>query len=238
MIIFPALDLKDGNCVRLVQGDFDRKQIFSEDPIAIGLKWQSQGAKYLHLVDLGGALTGIPENKAVIKKIIKTLNIPVQVGGGIRSMVYADELISAGAARIILGTSALSDSTFVKNVLEKYQERVAVSIDAKDGFAAVKGWTEVSAVKASDLANLLKTYGLQTIVYTDIAKDGMMSGPNFKELAEMQQKTEIDIIASGGVSTPSDVERIAEMGLYGVIIGRALYTGDINLMDFKQKGSI
>jgi len=237
MIIFPAIDLKEGKCVRLVQGDFDRKQVFSDNPVETALKWERQGAKYLHLVDLGGALTGIPENKDVIKDIIKALTIPVQVGGGIRSMAYADELISMGVTRIILGTSALSDEMFVKNVLMKYHDRVAVSLDAKNGFVAIKGWTEISSVKASDQANALKEYGLKTIVYTDIAKDGMMLGPNFQELADMQLKTGLDIIASGGVSTISDVERIREMDLYGIIIGKALYTGDISLLELMAKES-
>ncbi len=238
MIIFPAIDLKEGKCVRLTQGDYNQKQIFSDHPVETALKWQSQGAEYLHLVDLGGALTGIPENKEVIKDIIKALTIPVQVGGGIRSMAYADDLISIGVARIILGTSALSDELFMKKVLEKYHDQVAVSLDARNGLVAIKGWTEISSVKASDLANTLKDYGLKTIVYTDIAKDGMMSGPNFQELSDIQMKTGLDIIASGGVSTISDVKRIQEMNVYGIIIGKALYTGDISLMELNAKEPI
>lgn len=238
MIIFPAIDLKDGKCVRLVQGDYKQKQVFSDNPIETALKWQSQGAEYLHLVDLGGALTGIPENKNVIKNIVKALAIPLQVGGGIRSMTYADELISMGVARIILGTSALADDQFMRKVLEKYHDQVAVSLDAKNGFVAIKGWTEISSVKASDLAISLKAFGLTTIVYTDIAKDGMMLGPNFQELSGMQIKTGLNIIASGGVATISDVERIREMNVYGIIIGKALYTGDISLLELNGKERI
>lgn len=238
MIIFPAIDLKEGKCVRLVQGDFDRKQIFSDNPVEIALKWQDQGAEYLHLVDLGGALTGKPENKTVIEMIVRSLKIPVQVGGGIRSMSYAEELLAMGVARIILGTSALADLALTECMIKRFGDRLAVSIDAKDGFVAVKGWTEISSIRASDLANQLKHYGLKTIVYTDIAKDGMMSGPNFSELAEMHRCTGLDIIASGGVSTLSDVMLIETMGLYGVIIGKALYTGDIKLIDLMAKETI
>ena len=238
MIIFPAIDLKEGKCVRLVQGDFDRKQIFSDNPVEIAFKWQDQGAEYLHLVDLGGALTGKPENKAVIEKIVQRLKIPVQVGGGIRSMSYAEELLSMGVARIILGTSALADLALTESMIKTIGDRLAVSIDAKAGFVAVKGWTEISNIRASELAIQLKGYGLKTIVYTDIAKDGMMAGPNFSELEEMQRETGLNIIASGGVSTLSDIKAIEAMGLYGVIIGKALYTGDIKLADLMAKETI
>ena len=238
MIIFPAIDLKDGKCVRLVQGDYNKEQIFSDNPAEVALKWQAQGAKYLHLVDLDGALTGKPENKSSISKIVASLQIPIQLGGGIRSMDYADELLAMGISRIILGTSALADPEFTRNIIKKYGDRVAVSLDAKDGLIAVKGWTELSVIKARDLANDLKQWGLKTIVYTDIAKDGMMSGPNFAELADIHMATGLHVIASGGVSTRQDLERLDAMGLYGTIIGKALYTGDISLLDFKAKETI
>ncbi len=229
MIIFPAIDLKDGKCVRLQQGDYDKQEIFSEDPVETALKWQEQGGQYLHLIDLGGALTGKPENKDTIEKIVRALDIPVQVGGGIRDMDYADNMIAIGVERIIIGTSAIADAAFTKEVLNKYNKHVAVSIDAKKGFAAIKGWTELSGMRAADLANQLKDYGLKTIVYTDIAKDGMMQGPNFDELEAMQRETALDIIASGGVSSASDIAKLETMGLYGAIIGKALYTGAIDL---------
>lgn len=229
MILFPAIDLKDGKCVRLIQGDFQQSQIFSEYPVETALQWQQQGAEWLHLVDLDGALTGRPENRKVVGEIVKALSIPVQLGGGIRSMAYAEEMLSLGVTRIILGTSALADVEFTRSVIQTYTNRVAVSLDAKNGFVAVKGWTEVTDQKAVDVANQLASYGLTTIVYTDIAKDGMMSGPNFDELAVMQQETGLDLIASGGVSTPQDVAKLSSMGLYGAIIGKALYTGSIDL---------
>lgn len=229
MILFPAIDLKDGKCVRLIQGDFQQSQIFSEHPVETALKWQQQGAEWLHLVDLDGALTGRPKNRKVVGEIVKALTIPVQLGGGIRSMAYAEDMLSLGVTRVILGTSALADVEFTKSVIQTYPNQVAVSLDAKNGFVAVKGWTEVTDQKAVDVANQLASYGLTTIVYTDIAKDGMMSGPNFEELAVMQQETGLDLIASGGVSTPQDVAKLSAMRLYGSIIGKALYTGSIDL---------
>lgn len=231
MIIFPAIDIKDGRCVRLTQGDYNQVETFSTDPVETALKWQSQGGKYLHLVDLDGALVGKPVNKDLIKNIVSALTIPVQVGGGIRDLTYAEEMLSVGISRVILGTSALADRNFVKTILQKHGEKVAVSIDAKNGFVAVKGWTEVSDIKAVDFAKELEGYGLQTIIYTDIAKDGMMSGPNFSELQNLQQNVKSNIIASGGITTAADVNKLREMNLYGAIIGKALYTGSIILSE-------
>lgn len=231
MIIFPAIDLKNGKCVRLEQGDFNKESIFADDPLVIALKWQEQGAKYLHLVDLDGTLTGKSENLSIIKKIVSTLIIPVQLGGGIRTEEQITKLLDIGVARIIIGTKALSAELFMKDMLEKYKDKVIVSIDAKNGFVATNGWTEVSNIKALDLALRLKEMGLKTLVYTDIAKDGMMVGPNFKELEEINMKTGLQIIASGGVSTPEDVKKLKAMNLYGAIIGKALYIDKIKLED-------
>lgn len=231
MIIFPAIDLKNGKCVRLEQGDFNKESIFADDPLVIALKWQEQGAKYLHLVDLDGTLTGKSENLSIIKKIVSTLMIPVQLGGGIRTEEQISKLLDIGVARVIIGTKALSAELFMKDMLEKYKDKVIVSIDAKNGFVATNGWTEVSNIKALDLALRLKEMGLKTLVYTDIAKDGMMVGPNFKELEEINMKTGLQIIASGGVSTPEDVKKLKAMNLYGAIIGKALYIDKIKLED-------
>lgn len=231
MIIFPAIDLKNGKCVRLEQGDFNKESIFADDPLVIALKWQEQGAKYLHLVDLDGTLTGKSENLSIIKKIVSTLIIPVQLGGGIRTEEQISKLLDIGVARVIIGTKALSAELFMKDMLEKYKDKVIVSIDAKNGFVATNGWTEVSNIKALDLALRLKEMGLKTLVYTDIAKDGMMVGPNFKELEEINMKTGLQIIASGGVSTPEDVKKLKAMNLYGAIIGKALYIDKIKLED-------
>lgn len=231
MIIFPAIDLKNGKCVRLEQGDFNKENIFADDPLEIALKWQEQGAQYLHLVDLDGTLTGKSENLGTIKKIVSKLKIPVQLGGGIRSEDQINSLLGIGIARVIIGTKALHDEIFMKAMLEKHAEKVIVSIDAKNGFVAINGWTEVSNMKALDLALKLKELGLKTIVYTDISKDGMMIGPNFLELEEMNKNIGLKIIASGGVSTIEDVAKLKSMNLYGAIIGKALYVGSIKLQD-------
>jgi phosphoribosylformimino-5-aminoimidazole carboxamide ribotide isomerase len=238
MIIFPAIDLKDGKCVRLTQGDYDRQQIFSDDPTEMALKWQFQGAEYLHLVDLGGALTGVPENLKVIKSIVKVLRIPIQLGGGIRNMKYAEELLDLGVSRIILGTSALKDRAFTIDALNKFGGRIAVSLDARHGLLAAQGWTETSEIKAADLANELKNYGLETVIYTDIAKDGMMAGPNFSELIDLQKSTDLQIVASGGISTMQQLADLSEMNFYGAIVGKALYTGDIELSDYYNSTNI
>ena len=229
MIIFPAIDLKNGKCVRLEQGDFSKENIYSENPLEIAIKWQEQGAEYLHLVDLDGALTGVSCNLDAIVKIVSALKIPVQVGGGIRTKKQVEELLAAGVERVIIGTKALSDKDFIRELINDFGEKVIVSIDAKDGFVAIKGWTEISSIKAVDLALELKVYGLRTLVYTDIAKDGMMVGPNFAELENINNLTGLQIIASGGVSTPSDVEKLRQMDVYGAIIGKALYLGTIEL---------
>ncbi|MEI8215627.1 MAG: 1-(5-phosphoribosyl)-5-[(5-phosphoribosylamino)methylideneamino]imidazole-4-carboxamide isomerase [Eubacteriales bacterium] len=229
MIIFPAIDLKNGKCVRLEQGDFSKENIFSDNPLEIAIKWQEQGAEYLHLVDLDGALTGVSCNLESIVKIVSALKIPVQVGGGIRTRKQVEELLAAGVGRVIIGTKALSDKDFIKELINDFGEKVIVSIDAKDGFVAIKGWTEISTIKAVDLAIELKGYGLKTLVYTDIAKDGMMIGPNFHELKNINNLTGLQIIASGGVSTPSDVDMLRQMNVYGAIIGKALYMGTIEL---------
>lgn len=235
MIIFPAIDIKDGKCVRLKQGDFNYIDTFGEDPAATALKWQSQGGKYLHVVDLDGALAGTPVNREAIKNILKVITIPLQLGGGIRNEKSISDMLELGVSRIILGTSALQDKAFTKSMIQKYKEKIAVSIDAKNGYAAVNGWTEVSEIRAIDLANELAGYGLETLIYTDIAKDGMLAGPNFKELDDMNKEVPIDIIASGGISRADDIKKLMQMQLYGAIIGKALYTGAISLNDISIK---
>lgn len=230
MIIFPAIDIKDGKCVRLKQGDFNQVQTFGEDPAQTAVKWQNEGGKFLHIVDLDGALEGRPVNKDAVKRILDSVNIPVQFGGGIRNEESIEELIQLGVSRIILGTSALQDKGLTKSMVEKYKDKIAVSIDAKNGKVAVKGWTEISEINAFDLAKELVGYGLKTIIYTDIAKDGMLSGPNFEELEKMNT-INANVIASGGITTAQDVAKLKEMNIYGAIIGKALYTGAIAISD-------
>lgn len=231
MNIFPAIDIKNGKCVRLVQGDFAKLETYGDDPVAVAEKWCAQGAKCLHIIDLDGALMGEAVNKNLIMDMISAVNVPIQFGGGVRDMKYAEEMIDAGVTRVILGTSALSNKKFLKEAIETYGEKIAVSMDAKNGYIAVKGWTELTDVTAADLALELESYGLQTVVYTDISRDGMMAGPNFEEIAYMQKRIKSRVIASGGISTVEDVNKLKEMGLYGCVIGKALYTGGIALED-------
>lgn len=235
MIIFPAIDIKDGKCVRLKQGDFNKVETFGTDPAEMAQKWVSKGGEFLHIVDLDGALKGSPANKEAVKRILNTVQIPIQFGGGIRNEASIYEMLELGVSRIILGTSALKDRAFTKKMLEKYNDKIAVSLDAKNGYVAVNGWTEISENKATELANDLVDYGLKTIVYTDISKDGMMSGPNFIELDNMNQQVSADIIASGGISRKEDVKQLKKMDLYGAIIGKALYTEAIDLEDIIDK---
>lgn len=231
MNIFPAIDIKKGKCVRLVQGDFAKLETYGDNPVEVAASWVEQGAKNLHIIDLDGALMGEAVNKNLIMDIIKEVNVPVQFGGGIRDMKYVDEMIEAGVTRVILGTSALSDKKFLKEALKTYGEKVAVSLDAKNGYVAVRGWTELTDVTAADLAMEMETYGLKTVVYTDISKDGMLGGPNFEEIDKMNKRIKSNLIASGGISSPEDVKKLREMGIYGCVIGKALYTGGLNLAD-------
>lgn len=231
MNIFPAIDIKNGKCVRLVQGDFAKLETYGDDPVKVAMKWVSQGAKNLHIIDLDGALMGEAVNKKLIMEMIEAVNVPIQFGGGVRDMKYAEEMIEAGVTRVILGTSALSNKKFLKEAIQNFGEKIAVSLDAKNGYVAVKGWTELTDVTAAELAMELETYGLSTVVYTDIAKDGMMSGPNFEEINHMNKNIKSNLIASGGISTPEDIKKLKEMGIFGCVIGKALYTGGLTLTD-------
>lgn len=229
MIIFPAIDIRGGKCVRLYQGKFNRETIYDNNPIEIAKKWEKAGAQYLHVVDLDGALTGELVNKSLIDGMLNTVNIPIQVGGGIRTLERAEEILNLGVERVIVGTSAIKEEGFVKKLIDKFQERVVVSIDAKDGYVCVDGWTNSSEIKAVDFARKLEETGVKNIVYTDIAKDGTMIGPNLYELRKLSESVGINIIASGGIGKKEDVKALEEMNLYGAIIGKALYEGKINL---------
>jgi len=229
MILFPAIDIRDGKCVRLIQGDYDQEIIYNDSPTAMALEWEKQGADYIHVVDLDGAKTGNSLNREAIQAIAKSVSIPVQVGGGIRTMEIIDAHIASGVSRVIIGTAAIQDKPFLKQAVEKYGDKIAVSIDARKGFVATDGWTETSDVLAVDLLKELEVIGVKTVIYTDILKDGMMQGPNFHELEMMDKASTIDIVASGGVSTEKDIVQLRELDLYGAIIGKALYEGKISL---------
>lgn len=231
MIIFPAIDILNGKCVRLIQGDYQQETVYSDSPVNMALEWERKGAEYLHLVDLDGAKTGQSINKQVIKEIAQSVSIPVQVGGGIRSIETVKEHIENGVSRVIIGTAAISDPDFLQQAVDTYEDKIAVSIDAKNGYVATDGWTRTSEIKAIDLLLELEQMGVETIVYTDILKDGMLQGPNFAELTTINQATSIDVIASGGVTTKEDVQQLQSMNLYGAIIGKALYDGNLKFED-------
>ncbi len=226
MILFPAIDIQNGKCVRLVQGDFNQETIYHESPLEIGKKWMSQGASWLHVVDLEGAKTGQSVNRDLIIELASALQLPVQAGGGIRSLETIEDYLTNGVERVILGTSAINNPELLKQAISRFGQQVAVSIDAKNGIPTIAGWTEDSATDVSSLVRKLEQEGVQTIIYTDIAKDGMLSGPNFEELQKLQNETEIDIIASGGVTTVQDVVKLKQDSLYGAIVGKAIYENE------------
>lgn len=230
MRLYPAIDIKDGRCVRLKQGKFDDVNVYADNPVDIARAWERAGASYIHLVDLDGALMGRGVNRDVIRKIAQTVYVPVQLGGGIRTKADLEEVFELGVARAIIGTKAVSDPLFVEECIETFgADRIVIGIDAKNGLVAVEGWGEVSNVTALELGNDMKKLGVKTIVYTDIAKDGMLAGPNIAATKELSDATDIDIIASGGVSTMEDLEQLHANGIHGAIIGKALYEKRIDL---------
>ena len=229
MIIFPAIDLRGGKCVRLIQGDFDKETVYSDDPQATALKWQSMGAKFLHVVDLDGARAGSPQNLDAIKKIIDAVKIPIEVGGGIRTLDDAEKLLSLGVRRVILGSVAVENISLVREAAQKFGDRVVVGIDARNGFVAVHGWEKSSEVTVGALAKEIVAAGVKTIIYTDISKDGMLSGVNASAFVELQIFSGAEIIASGGVKSLEDIRALKLSGVGGVIVGKAIYSGTLDL---------
>ncbi|MBC2182841.1 1-(5-phosphoribosyl)-5-[(5-phosphoribosylamino)methylideneamino]imidazole-4-carboxamide isomerase [Listeria sp. FSL L7-0233] len=231
MQIFPAIDLKNGQCVRLFQGDFSKQTVVNEDPIAQAKAFAADGATYLHIVDLDGALEGRPVNLEIIQKMKQAAKVPVQVGGGIRSMAQVDYYLESGIDRVIIGSAALTDPDFLRAAVQKYGPKIAAGIDAKNGFVATSGWLDVSQVSYLDLAKRMEEMGVETIIYTDISRDGTLTGPNLEQMAALQKHVSINLVASGGVSSRTDLESLAELGLYGAIAGKALYNGHISMSD-------
>ncbi|PFN26468.1 1-(5-phosphoribosyl)-5-[(5-phosphoribosylamino)methylideneamino]imidazole-4-carboxamide isomerase [Bacillus cereus] len=234
MEIFPAIDLKEGRCVRLYQGEFSKETVMNEDPVAQAIIFEKLGAKKLHIVDLDGAVAGESLNLSVIESICRAVRIPVQVGGGIRSLVAVDKLLLAGVEKVILGTAALYDKAFLEEAIRLYNEKIIVGIDAKNGFVATRGWLDVSEISYIDLAKQMENLGVRTIVFTDISKDGTLAGPNFEQLESLQNSVDIRLIASGGVASIQDVKKLHDMNIYGVIIGKALYEKTIDLEEVLQ----
>lgn len=232
MEVIPAIDLRAGRCVRLYQGDYGRETVYAQDPVAVALEWQRQGATRLHVVDLDGAAQGRPANLDAINAILGQLTIPAQVGGGVRDAVTADTLLAAGAGRVVLGTAAVEDPALVQRLCQRHgSQRVVVAIDAREGMVATRGWRETTAVSALTLAQAMAALGVCRLLYTDIARDGTLSGPNVAATAELARQTGLAVLASGGVSSLEDIRQLAEAGVEGVILGRALYTGAIKLAE-------
>ncbi len=234
MEVIPAIDLLGGNCVRLYQGDYEQAQIFGEDPVSMAKHWADQGATRLHLVDLDGAKDGVPVNHDVIGAIAQALSIPVQVGGGIRDRNTVMQLLERGVDRVILGTVAVENPGLVEALCREFPQKIVVGIDAREGLVATRGWLETSEVSAIELAQQMADYGAAAIIYTDIQRDGTLEGPNKPALREMATALSIPVIASGGVSSLTDLLSLLAlepMGIQGAIVGRAIYTGDVNLKE-------
>ncbi|MBE6540014.1 MAG: 1-(5-phosphoribosyl)-5-[(5-phosphoribosylamino)methylideneamino]imidazole-4-carboxamide isomerase [Ruminococcaceae bacterium] len=231
MNIFPAIDLFGGKAVRLYKGDYAQMTVYNDDPVSVADDFKACGAKHIHLVDLEGAKSGVPANQKTIKKICATFGGFVEVGGGIRNMDTVDAYINAGVDRVILGTAAVTDKVFLKNAIAKHGNKIAVGVDLKDGYVAIKGWTEVSDITAKDFFEEMTALGVTAVICTDISKDGAMQGTNRELYKELSGMFDIDIIASGGVSSIADVRALTEMGIYGAIIGKAYYTGAIDLKE-------
>ncbi len=230
MQLYPAIDLRGGQCVRLMQGNFNRVTVYSDRPEEIAKLWASQGATFLHLVDLDGALAGHSVNEEAIRNITDQVSIPVQIGGGIRTEEDIAYMLSLGVKRVVIGTKAVEEPEFVKEMVQKFgPECIVVGIDSKQGMVAVEGWKKLSSISALDLSLQMKEYGIRHIVYTDISRDGMMTGPNIPAIRNLTEYTGLDIIASGGVSSIDDLRQLRKYGVRGAIIGKALYEKKIDL---------
>jgi phosphoribosylformimino-5-aminoimidazole carboxamide ribotide isomerase len=234
MIVIPAIDLKNGQCVRLEQGLMEKDTVYSDDPAAMARHWQDEGGELLHLVDLDGAFAGVPKNRAAIQAIVAAVDIPTELGGGIRDLETIEAYLELGIERVILGTVAKENPTLVAEACRRFPGRIVVGIDARDGMVAVRGWAELTAKKAIDLAKEMEDLGVTAIIYTDIARDGMMQGPNLAATAALARAISIPVIASGGVSSLDDIRRLLKIetaGLAGVITGKAIYNGSLNLRE-------
>ncbi|MEA1962402.1 MAG: 1-(5-phosphoribosyl)-5-[(5-phosphoribosylamino)methylideneamino]imidazole-4-carboxamide isomerase [Bacillota bacterium] len=235
MIIFPAIDLKDGQCVRLVQGLKENKTVYSDSPGEIARKFENDGAEFLHVVDLDGAFEGSTRNRAAIQQIASSLSIPFQVGGGLRTREAVEAMLQLGASRVIIGTKAVRSPAFVEELIWDFgPEKIILGLDAKDGKVAVEGWVEKSQLDVLDFANTMREAGIKTAIYTDVSRDGLLKGPNLEAIERMARESGLQIIASGGVSTPENIKAlkaIESLGVCGAIIGKALYEGKITIQD-------
>ena len=234
MIILPAIDLKEGRCVRLEQGLMDKDTVYNDNPAAQALLWQEQGGEFLHIVDLDGAFAGVPKNKSAIQSIVQAIDIPSELGGGIRDLETIEAYLDLGINRVILGTVAKENPDLVKEACRKFPGQIVVGIDAKDGLVAVRGWADVTEKKATEMAREMEGFGVEAIIYTDISRDGMMQGPNIEATRALAEAITIPVIASGGLSTLDDIRnllKIESSGVSGVITGKAIYSGAIDLRE-------
>lgn len=234
MIILPAIDIRQGKCVRLKQGAKEAMKIYHDDPVEMALKLEAEGAEYVHVVDLDGAFDGTGIHGDLIRRLVKKLTIPVEVGGGIRTAASAESYIDAGVSRVIIGSMAVEDPVFVSDLVKRHGKKIAVSVDAKKGVVATRGWIDSSGVEAISFIKDMKKRGVQTFIYTDIGRDGMLQGPNLKELMAVQQLGDLNLIASGGISSVKDLEDIANLGIYGAITGTAIYEGRITMEQVRK----
>lgn len=237
MIVIPAIDLKEGRCVRLSQGRMDQESVYSEDPVQMAKHWEEKGAERLHVVDLNGAFTGRPYHRSLIERLVRSVRIPIQVGGGIREQKTIEDYLSLGIRWVILGTSALRNQSLMEEALLHFPDQVILAIDSRGGKVAIEGWNEVAEVEAIALAKRFEGMGLSSIIFTDIERDGMATGLNLEMTKALAQSTSIPVIASGGVSRKADIEDLMELepiGVIGVIVGRALYTGALDLEEAIQ----
>ncbi|ANY73499.1 1-(5-phosphoribosyl)-5-[(5-phosphoribosylamino)methylideneamino]imidazole-4-carboxamide isomerase [Paenibacillus ihbetae] len=233
-IIYPAIDIRGGKCVRLVQGDYNQETVYNDNPLEVAKSWESQGGSFIHLVDLDGAKAGHPVNDEIIGSIASSVNVPVQVGGGLRTLADVERLLGLGVSRVIIGTAAIEDRVFTEEVLGRYGDKVAIGIDARNGYVATRGWLETSEVQAEVLAKELAAKGAETFIFTDISRDGMMQGPNVEAIVALAKASGRSVIASGGVTRLEDLLALSahrEDGVGGAIVGKALYTGHIDLAE-------
>lgn len=229
MEVIPAIDIRDGRCVRLTQGDYQQMTVFDHDPVAVAQRWEKLGARRLHVVDLDGAKAGRPVSAQVVYAIVRAVNIPVQLGGGLRDSSAVAAALNLGVERVILGTVAVRDPNLVARLVEQYGDQIVVGVDAREGWVAAQGWTETSHIKVYELVQRMGAFGVRWVIYTDIARDGMLSGPDVEGVAELVGGGGPGIIASGGVGTTDDLLALATTGAAGVIVGKAIYTGAIDL---------
>ncbi len=232
MVIIPAIDIKDGRCVRLQQGQLGTESVYSDDPVAVARRWESEGAELIHVVDLDGAFSGAPKNQDLVVKIVQSVKIPIQAAGGIRTIEDIEQYIKQGVSRIVLGTRVVSDRAFLETACRTFPGRISVGLDTRAGKVLVKGWTEAAEQSALDLVNQLDGLGILSIIFTDVQRDGMLKGPNLEAIRELARSVEIPIIASGGISSLEDIRSLLALessGVAGVIVGKALYTGAVKL---------